>query len=177
MSIKDGILYPDNFYTWGPSWYSTPPTGYSYYNLWSADNTTIGFNDNSVVKTVYDPCPVGFKMPASNAFTGFTTTGNGSSTQSEFNVDGTSDGQTYQNNFGYNFWTNSSKTAIINFPASGYRNDNDGSLRSVGSFGCYWSAVPSSKYNGYDLLFGWGSVSPRNNYNRPSGYSVRPVSE
>ena len=177
MSIKDGILYPDNFYTWGPSWYYAPPTGYSYYNLWSADNTATDFNDNSVVKTVYDPCPVGFKMPASNAFTGFTTTGNGSSTQSEFNVDGTSDGQTYQNNFGYNFWTNSSKTAIINFPASGFRNDNDGSLRSVGSYGAYWSAVPSSKYNGYDLLFGWGSVIPRNNYNRPSGYSVRPVSE
>ena len=62
----------------------------------------MGYNDNSVVKTVYDPSPVGFKMPASNAFTGFTTTGQNSYTQSELNVDGTSDWQTYQNNFGHN---------------------------------------------------------------------------
>ena len=114
MSIMNGIQHPDNFYTWGSSWYSTPPTGYSYYNLWSAENTATGFNDNSVVKTVYDPCPVGFKMPASNAFTGFTANGQNGGTM---NVDGTSDWQTYQNNFGHNFWTSSSKTATINFPA------------------------------------------------------------
>ncbi|MBF1631992.1 MAG: hypothetical protein HXO51_03835, partial [Prevotella sp.] len=102
MSIMNGIQHPDNFYTWGSSWSSTPPTGYSYYNLWSADNTTTGYNDNPVVKTVYDPCPVGFKMPASNAFTGFTTTGQNSYTQSEFNVDGTDDWQQWTNNFGHN---------------------------------------------------------------------------
>ncbi len=31
--------------------------------------------DNAVIKTVYDPCPAGFKLPASNAFTGFNTNG------------------------------------------------------------------------------------------------------
>ena len=132
MSIMNGIQHPDNFYTWGSSWYSTPPTGYSYYNLWSAENTATGFNDNSVVKTVYDPCPVGFKMPASNAFTGFTANGQNGGTM---NVDGTSDWQTYQNNFGHNFWTSSSKTATINFPASGFRSYNGGSLSGVGGYG------------------------------------------
>jgi len=78
MSIENGIQHPDLYYTWGSNW----ENNYSYNNLWSADNTARGFNDNSVVKTVYDPCPVGFKMPASNAFTGFTTTGQNSSTQS-----------------------------------------------------------------------------------------------
>ena len=174
MSIMNGIQHPDNFYTWGSSWYSTPPTGYSYYNLWSAENTATGFNDNSVVKTVYDPCPVGFKMPASNAFTGFTANGQNGGTM---NVDGTSDWQTYQNNFGHNFWTSSSKTATINFPASGYRYGNDGSLNHVGSNGVCWSAVPNNPYDGCYLDFNSGSVGPLFSYSRPYGLAARPVSE
>ena len=39
------------------------------------DNTTTGYNDNPVVKTVYDPCPAGFHVPESNAFTGFVPVG------------------------------------------------------------------------------------------------------
>ena len=177
MSIQNGIQNPGSFYTDGGSWYSTPPTGYSYYNLWSADNTVTGGNDNSVVKTVYDPCPVGFKMPASNAFTGFTTTGNNSSIQSELNVDGTSVWQTYQNNFGHNFWTSSSKTATINFPASGYRYIIDGSLYSVGVNGYYWSAVLSYTNYGCYLYFGSTVVYPLNDNRRPYGFAVRPVAD
>ena len=174
MSIMNGIQHPDNFYIWGSSWYSTPPTGYSYYNLWSAENTTTGFNDNSVVKTVYDPCPVGFKMPASNAFTGFTANGQNGGTM---NVDGTDNWQTYQNNFGHNFWTNSSKTATINFPASGYRYGYDGSLGSVGYGGYYWSAVPGSTHVGCYLYFNSGRVGPLGSSNRFYGFAARPVSE
>ena len=174
MSIMNGIQHPDNFYIWGSSWYSTPPTGYSYYNLWSAENMTTGFNDNSVVKTVYDPCPVGFKMPASNAFTGFTANGQNGGTM---NVDGTSDWQTYQNNFGHNFWTSSSKTATINFPASGYRFSRDGSLYSVGHDGYYWSAVPYATNGGCHLYFLSGYVSPLYDYFRTYGFAARPVSE
>ena len=174
MSIMNGIQHPDNFYTWGYSWFSTPPTGYSYYNLWSADNTTISFNDNPIVKTVYDPSPVGFKMPASNAFTGFTANGQNSG---PMNVDGTSDGQTYRNNFGHNFWTNSSKTATINFPASGCRDVSDGSLSLVGDYGYYWSAGPHSRDNGFSLVFASPSLYPATNNYRSYGFSARPVSE
>ena len=177
MSITNNIQNPDKFYIYGSSVW----TNYGYYNLWSADNTVTGGynqgNDNPVVKTVYDPCPVGFKMPANNAFTGFTTTGQNSTSQSEMNVDGTSDWQTYQNNFGHNFWTNSSKTATINFPASGLRNGNGGSFNYVGNIGYYWSAVPSSTYNGCILGFGSGYVVPLSNDNRSYGFAVRAVSE
>ena len=174
ISIMNGIQHPDNFYTWGPSWYSTPPTVYSYYNLWSAENTSTGLNDNSVVKTVYDPCPVGFKMPASNAFTGFTPSGlNGG----DMNVDGTRDVQTFQNNFGHNFWTNSSKTATIHFPASGNLEFIDGSLLGVGSSGCFWSAVPGSTVYGHYLYFDTFSMYPLNSFYRSYGFAVRPVSE
>ena len=177
MTIVNNIQHPDKFYIYGSSAW----TNYGYYNLWSADNTVTGGynqgNDNPVVKTVYDPCPVGFKMPANNAFTGFTTTGLNSTSQSELNVDGTDDWQQWTNNFGHNFWTNSSKTATINFPASGYRNRNDGSLYGVGGYGCCWSAVPGGTGNGCGLYFLSGGVYPLSIGTRSYGFAVRAVSE
>ena len=178
MSITNGIQHPDKFYIWGSSWYSAPPTGYTYYNLWSADNTVTGGwkigNDNPVVKTVYDPCPIGFKMPANNAFTGFTANGQNNGTM---NVDGTDNSQTYQNNFGHNFWTSSSKTATIYFPASGYRLNYLGLLTGIGHSGWYWSAVPGSSNYGCYLIFVSGGVEPLQNGARTWGFAVRPVSE
>ena len=41
-----------------------------YYNLWSTDNDKTVPNDDVVIKSVYDPSPVGYSLPASNAFTG-----------------------------------------------------------------------------------------------------------
>ena len=174
MSIMNGILNPDKFYTDGSNWWDN----YGYYNLWSADNTVTGGvnqgNDNPVVKTVYDPCPAGFKMPANNAFTGFTADGQNNGTM---NVNGTSDWQTYQNNFGHNFWTSSSKTATIYFPASGYRYINDGALYSVGNGGYFWSAVPYNSLNGCGLNFSSGRVYPLNGITRSNGLVAHPVSE
>ena len=174
MSIMNGIQHPDFYYTGGSNWNSN----YGYYNLWSADNTVTGGwnvgNDNSVVKTVYDPSPVGFKMPANNAFTGFTADGKNDGTK---NVDGTDDLQTFSDNFGHNFWTSSSKTATINFPASGFRFSNGGSLTDVGRSGYYWLAVPGSSSNGCDLLFHSFNVRPLSDDARSFGFAVRPVSE
>ena len=170
MSITNGILNPGKFYINGSNLWNN----YYYYNLWSADNTVDDPNDNLVIKTVYDPSPVGFKMPASNAFTGFTADGQNNGTM---NVDGTSDGQTYRNNFGHNFWTSSSKTATINFPASGFRTDY-GSLNSVGFSGCFWSAVPRNYNNGRYLFFNSSGVNPLSvSTSRAYGMEVRPVSE
>lgn len=174
MSITNGIQYPDRFYMSGSNWNNN----YGYYNLWSADNMVAGSlnvgNDNPVVKTVYDPSPVGFKMPANNAFTGFTADGQNNGTM---NVDGTDDLQTFSNNFGHNFWTSSSKTATIHFPASGYRSYNDGSLNSVGYNGYYWSAVPGYTYGGCSLSFKSDKVNPLDDITRSHGVAVRPVSE
>ena len=178
MSITNGIQNPQNFYIWGSSWYNNPPAGYSYYNLWSADNTTTGFNDNAVVKTVYDPCPVGFKMPASNAFTGFTSNGQYASGAANINANGTADSwDKFSAAYGHNFYTNGSKNATIFFPASGFRLYSDGSLNNVGGGGCYWSAVPSSTFSGCSLYFGWSSVGPQNYNYRSYGFGARPVSE
>ena len=178
MSIQNGIQNPGSFYTLGDSWSKTPPAGYSYNNLWSADNTVTGGvnvgNDNPIVKTIYDPCPVGFKMPANNAFTGFTADGQNLST---LNVDGTDNGWTFYINSGHIFWTNGSKTATIYVPASGYRDRHDGSLNNVDNGGCYWSAVPSSQGQSCSLNFYWKDVHPLSRNPRCLGFAALPVSE
>ena len=171
-SLGYAIQHPENMFiqagTFNSDWCNA-----TYDNLWSADNTVESFNDNLVVKTVYDPCPAGFHMPASNAFTGFaTTTGLGTSTQSEFNVSG-------DWNMGWNFKAGGSSTATVYFPASGLRDSNNGSLYGVGSLGSYRSAVPLSLYTGASciLYFQQVYVGPRYNNPRSQGYSVRPVAE
>ena len=133
------------------------------------DNTTTAdFNDNAVVKTVYDPCPAGFHMPASNAFTGFTTNGQNGGTM---NVSGAWD-------YGWNFNNKiSSPDATVYFPASGARSEYDGSLETVGDYGWYWLAVPYGTLYGYRLGFGQWYVRPQEDNYRSFGYSVRPVSE
>ena len=163
MSVTNGIRNPETFYTRGSSWYN----GYSQYNLWSMDNTVTDGNDNAVVKTIYDPCPAGFHMPASNAFTGFTTNGQGNGPK---NVSGAWD-------YGYNFNNKiTSPDATVYFPASGYRG-YVGSLGAVGYFGFSWSAVPNNTYYGYFLILNSGNVVPQNTNYRSFGYSVRPVAE
>ena len=116
-------------------------------------------------------------MPASNAFTGFTSNGQNLSAGGNFNVDGTTDYQKFFDAYGHNFWTNSSKNKTIFFPASGLRNYTDGSLSNVGVGGCYWSAVPHNSGNSYSLYFERSQVLFLENIRRPMGYAVRPVSE
>lgn len=168
-SLGYAIQHPENMFRYaGAGSYYYDWCNATYDNLWSADNTVESFNDNAVVKTIYDPSPAGFKMPASNAFTGFTTTGIYSRTQSEFNVSGDWDN-------GWNF--KGTGTNTVYFPASGYRYGNDGSLNYVGSNGCYWSAVPHSAGYGCYLQFGQWFVYPQTVSYRSYGFSVRPVSE
>ena len=98
-----------------------------YYNLWSMEdvdgNTTP--NDDEVVKTIYDPCPVGFHLPPRNAFTGFTKTGATiyeERDSTKFNVRGTFD-------HGWNFYGNPDGSGDIIFvPATGLRNYDDGGV-------------------------------------------------
>lgn len=167
MSFVNGIQNPGSFYVWGGAWFVGGAYGYN--NLWSGQNTVYGFNDNPVVKTIYDPCPVGFSLPASNAFTGFTTTGGNTSSSNQFN--------TRNWDTGWYIYTNSSKSQTIFFPASGLRSIDDGSLYDVGGLGYYWSAVPDGALYGCCLLFRQWYVYPQYNTYRSSGFGVRPTSE
>ena len=178
-SLGYAIQHPENMFIYAQTGtYYYDWCNATYYNLWSADNTTTGWNDNAVVKTVYDPCPAGFKMPASNAFTGFTSNGQYQSGAANINANGTADSwDKFSAAYGHNFYTNSSKNATIFFPASGFRSNSDGSLFNVGYVGYYWSAVPGNTGSGCNLSFNWSNVYPQDVNDRSCGFAARPVSE
>lgn len=187
VAIGTSIQNPNIFYGCGNSslydWCAN-----SYYNLWSADNTVTTANDNVVVKTVYDPSPVGYHLPASNAFTGFTSTGQSvsgtSNFRSMFNSPYISDAD-YITDFGWEFYCNKmngegncdTTGGTIFFLASGNRHFTMGIPQYVGKFGYYWAAVAYSTNYGYHLTFHSSSVSPVSGSYRSFSNAIRPCRE
>lgn len=159
ITYGESIQNPQMFYNIEPSqsyWFGTDP----YYNLWDAGCVSTGSSDNNVVKTVYDPCPPGFKMPNGNTFTYFSKT----------NVVGSF-------NNGWNFKRNAEDTTGVFFPASGYRNRTDASLSYVSTQCHVWLSSVYNKKNIYNLSFHSDYVNPKNPITRVYGCSVRPVQE
>lgn len=141
-----------------------------YINLWSTDNNKFDGSVRDGKKTIYDPSPVGFKVPDAYAFEGFSLTG------AEWNN-------------GYTFIANNNKD--IYFQAGGARKGTNGSIAANGTTGLYWQSVPTLKENGkpgYGLRTSLtkGSIKtffpPANDTADDYGsyanaYGVRPVAE
>ena len=121
-------------------------------------------------KTMYDPCPVGYRVPKGDV-SGFWSTALGTSSS-------TSEGTTWDDTNKGRHWTLADGTTAW-YPAVGYRYYDSGALVSVGSYGYYWSASPnpSSSSRAYTLSFSYGNVFPADYYNRGHGQSVRCVRE
>ena len=145
----------------------------TYVNLWSANNNVYTNNDNPVVKTIYDPSPVGFKIPPSNAFTGFTTTGKDTEKISEIN------GTLNSSLNGWDFYTDSSKSKTIFFPISGFRDYEDGGRGEfIGGRGYCWLSVPFNRRGFVHILRYYPSlVYPVNSTHRSCGFGVRSSQE
>ena len=151
-----------------------------YYNLWSTDNDKTVPNDEVVIKSVYDPSPVGYSLPASNAFTGFTTTGG--------NVDNrpnliTPDKINAKLPFdkGYYFYTKKNKQGeIIYFKLSGCRRGIIGILQAINSRGWNWYAIPNTIDSKLGKVFDFQQfdIRPLDIGNpRSDGMSVRSAEE
>ena len=135
-------------------------------NLWgNPNNTSSTPNSETGAKSIYDPCPSGWRSPSQDAFT--KTTANGQNA-------GSPQGAWITNGWNFTFGTANSYW----FPACGYRNVNNGSLNFAGSGGYYWSSseYAGSQHGGY-LYFYSGYVNPLNYSNRAYGFSVRCVRE
>lgn len=161
-----GIKNPGVFIS-GDSRWDTNAITYDNWNANLSSNTapSTPFNYDTVEKTVYDPSPVGYKLPPTNAFTGFVR-----------NLGSTSANGTFSNG-GMNFYIDGNFTGPTDFwIAGGYRQYNS-SFTSVGSYGRYWSAGPYSDSYGCHLNFSKGFVGPQFYDGRAYGYSVRPVSD
>ena len=116
-----------------------------------------------VIKTIYDPSPVGFMVPPQEAYDGFTTS----------------------NCAGVNLSAGNTSAAIVynssplSFPLTGYLYAIDGSYNYVGRVGHYWSAVPDGSLQAYPLTvrYSSGIVSTTGPLGRSYAVSVRPVLE
>lgn len=158
-NIQTGIKNPVTFFRYSSShnynWFQTNSD--KTYNLWDAACRSTGNSDNNVVKTIYDPSPIGFKMPNGKTFTGLSiiSEANGIVKLTRYSGDSTG----------------------VRFPLSGYRDSWDSLLQNVGSYGYVWLSSAYSQENAYISL-----IDPRIGYasgysDRASGFSVRPVAE
>jgi hypothetical protein len=144
-NLSNSVLYPTNFYYAGTTtsdWYATTVANQNN-GLWGT------------LKTVYDPCPAGWKVMPSAAYSTFST--------------GT---MTYtSSNYG---WTHTASSTF--WPLSGLLNYNAGTLLTVGSNGYSWSSAPSSA-SASDLGISTSSVNTSGNAYRAYGMSVRCVQD
>lgn len=167
ISIVNAIQNPGTFYTDGDKW----GTEYRYFNLWSMQTTSQGDASKTLVKTVYDPCPVGFTMPPLKTFSGATTTGKTNTNNKDINALGNWDQ-------GWHFYAkDSSSPSTVYYPAIGSRTASAGKLYGVKDRGYYWVGVPSTTTAGSNLDIRNTIVIPANNLNRAVGCSIRPVAE
>lgn len=132
------------------------------------------------VKSVYDPCPAGFKVPPIDTFTGFTNTGNniGALVDNPKNWNGVLSQYTYdcggdpdtQHPYIYLFYTDTKQDNYIAIPSMGYRDwrnygGNAGQAINMGQYGYLWTAASANESEGYYL-------EVRKN---PSGAWVAPI--
>lgn len=196
QTMAGAILNPTTFYysSTTTSWDNTNNDWCSttYNDNWSMLNSDIistGWVDETTIyKTIYDPCPIGFKMPGCNAFTRFTTDGNNHNNEE-------TNWQNYVNAYnktqytldkGYSFYTQNDGSGttdfwyafgIIDCWIDRYSSTGKGCLGYAGFSGDYWSARAYSAGRGCYLNFTSGGVRPRHRNVRAYGFSVRPVSE
>ena len=134
-------------------------------NMWSANNNKLDGSIRNNVKTIYDPSPVGFKVPDAHAFMGFSTTG-----------------AVWSN--GYTFKVDNDKE--IYFQAGGARYGTSGALTANGTSAIYWTSDPNSQ--GGQLGYAYRASMSNGSLSIPitsstgygsygNGYAVRPVAE
>ena len=168
-----GVKRPYSFYYPGSNdWVRENP--YSALTiLW--DNPTWYTSDSN--KSLFDPCPPGWKLPESGTWSNFGTTFEGSDivrpNAKEYFESGSSGFRG-----GWSFYMGGRGVGETSwYPAAGYRNVGSGAMYYVGSNGYCWSASPYDATYGYYLYFNSGSVNPQYTNQRGYGISVRCVQE
>ena len=175
------------YYTTEYSWIS----GNDYLNLWNA--SYLGQDDVvAVTKTIYDPCPVGYKVPPQFAFEPFTNAIAGSpDTPDPKPTSLKKVNESSSTHYYGEFWRyydadfdNNADPEELFFPAAGFRNSAGGAnatkLSNVGQTGYYWTshkrgAVQNSRqYDSANDLFMMNTIKLEQ-HTRAHGRSVRPI--
>jgi uncharacterized protein (TIGR02145 family) len=164
-TIEYATTNPTTFIAYNSNNYDWYYTGSS-----STDNTRWATSESS--KSIYDPCPAGWRVPDGDD-NGVWSKAFGSSSSFEYTYSSSNEGMNFSGKFG--------SASAIWYPASGFRDVRDSSLGNVGSRGYYWSASPcasSSNNCAYGLdVNGIGYVYPSYSLFRARGCSVRCLQE
>lgn len=168
-TILTSIQHPeciiDDYKGQAGDWLASDKTN-KYNLLWGDANTTYVFNKSKPaagkgwtnVKTIYDPCPSGYRVSSKFAWTGFC----GSSSGDTKNIDYINFVK-YEN--GYYFKKNSSDGVGIYFPMTGSRGCETGSL---------WVGRDASAYNSLNHDASYWASAPSQNLGRGARLSISP---
>ena len=125
-------------------------------------NTTLPNSSWESEKTVYDPCPVGWRVPDGGE--------NGVWAKAMMKTESFTDGSLKAEK-GFNFANAMGEDEIIYFPLSGYRKQDTGALDSAGTYGgCLSCSVVTDTSTPYKLTFtSYYKVTPVDLYGGGSG--------
>lgn len=161
-TIEYATAYPTTFIKYNSSNYDWYYTGSS-----TTDNTR--WTTSTATKSIYDPCPSGWRVPdGGNNGIWAKALGSSSDFKDALLYDSANEGMNFSGKFG--------SDQTIWYPASGFRSRFDGRLSYVGS-GYYWSASPYSRATYYLFFDSTGDVYPSSDTNRAYGHSVRCLQE
>lgn len=120
-------------------------------------------------KSIYDPCPSGWRVPdGGDNGVWSKALGSSSSFLNSSLYNSSKEGMNFSRKFGAD--------QTIWYPASGCRTIR-GAINVVGGHGLYWSAYPDYTYAYYLGLDDGGNVDPSGSTSRAAGYSVRCLQE
>ena len=140
-----------------------------WYYTGSVETDDTRWTDSSKMKSMYDPCPVGWRVPDGGKEGLWAKTTGTSVYFSDYPYDNDNGGMNFSNKF--------STAGNVWYPAAGYIGHNDAVLYGAGSYGCYWTAS-SFGYAAYCLYFNEsGTVVPADFNSRACALSVRCVQE
>ena len=159
-TIAYATANPTTFITYNGNNYDWYYTGSS-----STDNTRWTTSESR--KSIYDPCPSGWRVP-DGGDNGVWSTALGSSSLFSRTYDDSHKGMNFSGSFA---------DQTIWYPATGYRYNSGYCLNYVGYNGNYWSASSSGQLAYYLEFYGNGSVSPSSCSTRTDGRSVRCIQE
>ena len=144
-------------------------SNHDWYYTGSRETDDTRWTDSSSKKSIYDPCPAGWRVP-DGGNDGLWAKAAGSSVYFyDYPYDNENGGMNFSNKF--------SSAGNVWYPAAGFIDSNSALLSGVGVYGCYWTASAYG-YAAYCLYFNEsGSVVPADFNYRASAFSIRCVKE
>jgi len=137
-------------------------------------NTTTDSSRWHASKGLYDPCPVGYRVPDGGGNTIWPNAFGSSSSYEGGPWDAKKAGMDFGSDNGHSSSHQLGSSATIWYPAAGYRNSTHGMLLTTGSKGCYWSCTSAGDYTALYFYYGDDEkVYPYSHQARAIGRSIR----